>query len=199
MRYWTIYTPLKGPDSFVSIAAVDTAGKGFKRTGLYNYQWPAEKAGDVDKHLEYYYSSWDGQSPGDGKPSLCKKDAETIKLLQLAQKIREQKQVIKEAFLQLSKKGFVCSFGKKIDSSREDLDNLTQLLDYCKRKSMPKTELRLYDNSFLTVTLEQLQQIRDELQEYCLAAYHKKWQKEVAIDKADTIDKVLSITWDSKE
>ena len=199
MRYWTIYTPLEGPGAFVSIAAVDTAGTGSKLPGLYMYQWPAAQAGSVDRNPDYFFTAWDGPAPGQGKPSLAKKEEETIKALQLTKKRREQKQVIKASFRQLSKQGFVCSYGKRLDSSREDLDNLTQLLDYCKRKNITETELRLYDNAFLTVSLEQLQKIREELQEYCLAAYHRKWQKEVAIDKAETMAGIAAITWDSKE
>jgi len=113
---------------------------------------------------------------------------------------KKQKEKVKADFLRIPAKGMIsASLGVKIDSGREDKDNFRELLDYCNRLSLTETDLRLYDNSFIKVTPAQLQVVIEELQEFGLGLYQKKWAKEAAIDQAADKAAVKAITWESVE
>lgn len=112
---------------------------------------------------------------------------------------QNQKRSIKEAFLLAPSQGMTCSLGHKVNSTREDKDNMKELLDYCTRLSIGSITIRLYDNSFISVTTADLISIINEIQEFGLGLYQRKWAKEAAIDAAATENEVTAITWESTE
>lgn len=113
-------------------------------------------------------------------------------------KIR-QKATIKDSFLLAPSQGMTSSLGHKVNSTREDKDNMKELLDYCTRLSIGSITIRLYDNSFASVTTADLITIINEIQEFGLGLYQRKWAKEAAIDAAATEDEITAITWESTE
>ncbi|MBM9605977.1 DUF4376 domain-containing protein [Desulfopila inferna] len=106
---------------------------------------------------------------------------------------------IKQAFVIAPKSGLTTSLGIKVDCKREDKDNFQELLDYCTRKSLAGTSIRLHNNDFAEVSVADLQIIINEIQEHGLTLYQRKWAKEAAIDQATTEVQIKAITWDSVE
>ena len=110
-----------------------------------------------------------------------------------------QKAVITEAFQVVPKLGLTTSLGLRVNSARLDKDNMQELQGYCIRHGLAEITIRLYDNTFASVTIANLKTIINEIQEFGLGLYQHKWAKEAAIDAAETEADVTAITWGSEE
>ena len=107
---------------------------------------------------------------------------------------------IKTAFDAAPSLGLQTSLGYRVNATRTDKSNVEELLDYCQRNSLPGTsQFRIYDNSFVAASVANLQTIINEIQEFGLGLYARKWAKETAIEAATTEEAALAITWESEE
>lgn len=82
-----------------------------------------------------------------------------------------------------------------IDSRRSDLDNLKNLAAYLYGMNIPETQLRMADNSMITVTTARLEEIIAQLIGHGLELYQKKWTLITMIEVATTIAEVDAVKW----
>ena len=103
---------------------------------------------------------------------------------------------IKNAFLNAGN-GYMYSETLKTNVNAGDVAfrNVQSLIDYMTENNITNTQFRVYDNSFVEITLDQLKQLKNEMIQYGLNLYHKKWDLESQIKNATTIDEVLQIKW----
>jgi hypothetical protein len=107
-----------------------------------------------------------------------------------------QKGLIKASFGAAPLAGLMTSLGYRVDADRQDKSNVEELLDYCTRMGLPGTDqFRIHDNSFVAVSIADLQTIINEIQVFGLGLYAIKWTRELAIDAATTADQVTAIVW----
>ncbi|MFV0626345.1 MAG: DUF4376 domain-containing protein [Alphaproteobacteria bacterium] len=83
------------------------------------------------------------------------------------------------------------SLGFEIDATRLSKDDIESLLYV----DMFPVRFRDYDNEFHDLTKEQAETLKKEIIAYGLAVYQKKWELEVAIKNATTIEEVEVIKW----
>lgn len=104
---------------------------------------------------------------------------------------------LKQDFKNLPSLGYESqAIGKKINATYVDLQNMKSLLEYMQANNIDKVQFRCYDNSFVEITQDQLQQAINELIAYGIKCYQKKWNIEQKILAATTQDELLSIKWD---
>ena len=84
---------------------------------------------------------------------------------------------------------------KKINTSRNDKDNMESLLNYMKLRNLQVAPFRVYDNSIIYITQEQLSSMIVEILEYGLWLYQHKWELQQRVDNAQTPEEVLEIIW----
>jgi len=106
---------------------------------------------------------------------------------------------IKQAFFNAGNAGLTTSLGLKVDANRVDKDNFQEVLNDCLDDNLPGATIRLWDNSFADVSVDDLRTIIREIRKNGLALYQRKWMKETAIKKATTEAQIKAITWDSVE
>jgi hypothetical protein len=87
------------------------------------------------------------------------------------------------------------TIGAEINARLQDIETIRNLIEIMEMQGNNTTPFRLYDNSFTTVTLEQLKSIKSELMEYGLGVHQKKWNLEEKIDNATSIKTVEGISW----
>lgn len=103
---------------------------------------------------------------------------------------------IEAAFnLSLSGSMFSNSLQKEVNIGEKHLRNVEKLISYMQANNITETQFRVYDNSFITVTLTQLQNLRLEMIQYGLDMYQKKWQLEQQIDAATNEEELAAIVW----
>jgi len=103
---------------------------------------------------------------------------------------------ITEQFNSCETKGFFSqTIQKKINSSREDKDNMQSLLTYMEQKNLAYTAFRLYDNSIIYITQEQLRNMLTELLEYGVWIYQHKWELQARVNSCNTVEEVLEVVW----
>jgi len=85
---------------------------------------------------------------------------------------------------------------KEINADRESLQNMKDLLRKMDKDNMDKTVFRCFDDSYVEVTREQLSNMIDELINYGLGLFRKKWQYENIINSADNIDDIINLKWE---
>lgn len=90
---------------------------------------------------------------------------------------------------------FSPTFQVNVDIGDEHLRNVEKLIDYMEGIGMKKVMFRVYDNSFVEATLDDLKKLKVEMIEHGLQAYHKKWNLEAALEAATTIEEVNAIQW----
>ena len=123
-------------------------------------------------------------------------EATDITLKQLKQRKINQ---LKTDFNNLPNLGFHSqTIDKTINAKYTDLLNMKSLLAYMTKNNLSTVKFRCFDNSFVDITQAQLQSMIDELIDYGIQCYNKKWQIEQAINQATTIDKLKSIQWDKQ-
>lgn len=101
--------------------------------------------------------------------------------------------ILKENFNRTLQEGetFSETIQKKIDSRLIDLNNIASLI-----KILPEgvtTPFRCADNSFVEVTLQQLQLMEKEIIQYGLNLYQQKWQLEQQIENAQTLQELRNL------
>lgn len=108
-----------------------------------------------------------------------------------------QKGRISHAFRTAPNSGHVVVAGYVMDSTRDDIDNLSRLRDRLLETGTTSSTVTIRDkgNQFHTVTVAELSEIVGELTDFGLGLYAKKWQLETAIDSAITVEEVEAITW----
>lgn len=106
---------------------------------------------------------------------------------------------LKSDFSMLQTRGHITSstISKDIDASYQALTNMQSLLTYMQTNNITSTQIRCYDNTFVTVTQTQLQSIVNELIKFGLQIYQKKWTIENSIVSATTLTDLNAINWDS--
>ncbi len=82
-----------------------------------------------------------------------------------------------------------------INARKTDLDNAMGLAQSLRDNSEASTQFRCFDNSFVTVTPADLDQIAKELRMVGRQAYEKKWTLQSQIDAATTADAVTAVVW----
>ena len=120
---------------------------------------------------------------------------QTVDLLATAKTV--QKNRIGHAFRTAPDAGYEVSAGFVMDSTREDLDNLTRLKERMLETGTTTTKVQIRDkaNQFHEVTVAELAEIVGDLTDFGLSLFAKKWQLETAIDAATTVEAVEAITW----
>jgi hypothetical protein len=109
----------------------------------------------------------------------------------------QKKNIIKSIFLGQPKSGYIVSSGFKMDCNRDDIDNLSLLLKRMIDSGDTTTtaNIRDFDNQFHQVTIGELSDIINELVDYGLYLFNHKWEKEVEIEAAQTVEEVNDIVW----
>ena len=88
----------------------------------------------------------------------------------------------------------------KSNMASRDHISLLQQVKPVEQEGLPNdgtVVLRDYDNHYIVVTREQLDQIADLQRQNALALLHRKWMLQERIEDAKTSVEVQSITWDS--
>lgn len=104
---------------------------------------------------------------------------------------------IRDGFAQAPLNGHLTAGGFKMDTKREDIDNLSILRDRLVETGTTSTTttIRDYDNQFHTVTVAELSEIAGELIDFGLGLFARKWELEQALAAAKTEEEVLAVTW----
>lgn len=79
-------------------------------------------------------------------------------------------------------------------NTKNDLQNLESVISYMTRYEVAETIYRGYTES-VSATLDELNLLKSEMEDYGLELYNRKWLKESNIDMAKTIEEVKSIEW----
>lgn len=118
-----------------------------------------------------------------------------------ADKLAEAKarkyQEIKNDFENEKTNGYMYSntLSAKVDSKIEDVITLTNLIEYMENNSVAETEFRTYQNTFITTTLSQLKDLKNEMQQHGVSIHQKKWELENRVANATSIETVEGISW----
>ena len=87
------------------------------------------------------------------------------------------------------------TLSKDVNVGRNHLQNLTSLIEYMTVNNIDNTQFRVYDNSFVTATLSQMQSLKLDLIDRGLTLYQHKWDLETQIENAETQEAIEAITW----
>lgn len=101
-----------------------------------------------------------------------------------ARKARELSLAFQQALTQGS--FFSQTLGKEVNSGIQHLLNVEGLILYLQEKGLEQTEFRCYDNTFVQVTLKDLQSLRFEMIVHRLALYKRKWALEDQVNQAQS-------------
>ena len=120
---------------------------------------------------------------------------QTVDLLATAKAV--QKGRVSHCFRTAPNAGHEVTAGYIMDSTREDIDNLSRLRDRLLETGTTLSTVTIRDkgNQFHTVTVAELSEIVGELTDFGLGLYAKKWQLENEIETATTVEAVEAITW----
>jgi hypothetical protein len=107
---------------------------------------------------------------------------------------------ITKAFLNTFKIGMSSStLGVLVDVRRSgndnDLQNYESLYDYMVSSATNNTQLKVYDNSFVNCTVEQLKNLITEIKAYAVSVYQKKFTLLSATESATNETEINTITW----
>ncbi len=105
--------------------------------------------------------------------------------------------LIKQAFENERLNGYMLSktVQKEIDTNTTSLTNIQGLIALMTASGITTSQFRCKDNSFIEVTLEQLNSMMLEIIEFGSSLYKKKWLLESQINSATTVDEVNSVEW----
>lgn len=131
----------------------------------------------------------------------------------------KKKSEIKSAFEAAPSYGFDTSFGYKMDSKREDIDNMWNLRSYAEGQvydaveaNIPESDasfnaaykaqlaattvtIRDFNNEYHIITIPELGQLISEMIGFGLSLYQKKWELENQIDGAISEVQLAEISW----
>lgn len=157
----------------------------------------------VPDNIQLDELEWNGQN-------LILKSQEQIQAEKLLKLKQEKLKQVSQSFEDTITNGHFFSQALQIEidcrrnSTKNDLQNVENIiefliltngqgLDVYRGYTNPETNETQYAYN---VTLEQLQQVKLEMIQYGLQLYNKKWQLEDAINNAQTLEKLNSITID---
>ena len=83
-----------------------------------------------------------------------------------------------------------------VNVGRGHLQNVTSLIDHMIENNLETVQFRVYDNSFISITLVQLQELKLELIDNGMSLYQHKWDLEEQIDNAVTQEAIEAIIWE---
>ncbi len=87
------------------------------------------------------------------------------------------------------------TLSKDVNVGRGHSQNVNSLIDHMIDSSLETVQFRIYDNSFISITLTQLQELKLELINYGMSLYQHKWDLEEQIEDAVTQEAIQAITW----
>jgi len=110
---------------------------------------------------------------------------------------QHKKSEIKSAFQKAVSSGFMYSeiLQADVNFGYEHLKNVENLIENMKSNNLTEIQFRIYDNSFVTATLEQLENLKFEMIRYEINLYQKKWDLEQQIDAAVSEEEINQINW----
>lgn len=102
---------------------------------------------------------------------------------------------IKTAFAAAEADGFVeSSLGFRADATRRSIGDIEGLIDLVSSGALPTpVTFRGYDNAYHSLTLDQLNTLRLEVEGRGPLLYARKWELEAAVDAAETVEAVQAI------
>ena len=83
-----------------------------------------------------------------------------------------------------------------INARRTDLENLKEVKLQLEEDNLPSVPFRCFDNSFVELTLSDVNIMIKELREYGFSLYRRKWTLLYLIDIATTKEEVDLVSWD---
>jgi len=86
------------------------------------------------------------------------------------------------------------TINKEVNARSDDILNISRLVSRMERESTVSTQFRLYDNSFVELTLTQIKTLLTECEDAVLDLYHKKWGLLSQIDVAN-LESIGVIEW----
>jgi len=122
-------------------------------------------------------------------------NSETEELIPDITPTREKKlKEIKDAFQQEQQSGHITSsLGFEINADDIALRNITSLIDILNDEDI--VQFRDYNNEFHTLTKADLITLKQEIIQYGLRLYQKKWTLEQQIEQAQTKEELEGIKW----
>jgi len=110
--------------------------------------------------------------------------------------LKQQKKAgIKRAFEEELKKGYLTSFGFKVDSKLDDLNNFDVTLKFAEMAGMTSVTIRDYDNITRTLTFDEFKQMCVELGQHIQQQFQKKWDLQAQVDEVTTEEELNNISW----
>lgn len=109
--------------------------------------------------------------------------------------------LIKKTFEDFTEDGYMFSqvLNKEINLGSTHLRNVDSLLQLMEHTGMETTMFRCYDNTYSSVTIEQLKQIKLEMISYGLQLYSKKWYVESIIMSTTSLEELKQLSTDFKD
>ena len=80
------------------------------------------------------------------------------------------------------------TIGKKVNSRLEDIMNVRLLLDFMHIKGINKIQFRLFDNSYTTLTINEVKDVYHELISHYMSMRYKKWALDGLINVSKDVD-----------
>lgn len=122
-------------------------------------------------------------------------DSVTEELIPDITPTREEKlKEIKDAFQQEQQSGHITSsFGFEVNADDIALRNINSLIDML--NDVDTVQFRDYNNEFHTLTKADLITLKQEIIQYGLGLYQKKWTLEQQIEQAQTKEELEGIKW----
>lgn len=128
-------------------------------------------------------------------PSMEWLEAQMIRLYRVQKKAEIKDELYIE--LETGKHGYTTlglANNFKLDSGRNDLQNLQNLRDRLNRLNETGAAVRTYDNTFQPITIAELDVVIGELVDYVFTLYQRKWEVEAAIDAATSVEALEAIS-----
>jgi len=89
--------------------------------------------------------------------------------------------------------GYTTSLGIVVDSRTVDRDNVSALLEHMSIANLTQIDFRLFDNSFVTLSLADVQTVYNEIVANLVSLSQLKWSIEAEINAATTMEEVNSV------
>ena len=87
------------------------------------------------------------------------------------------------------------TIGREVNARLQDIESIRNLIEVMELQDKTSTQFRVYNNTFVNISLDELKQLKSELMEYGLGVHEKKWDLENKVANATSIETVKSITW----
>ena len=136
------------------------------------------------------------EQQGDWKVDVAQKKLVYSPYVPTFDELKQRKKAeIKRAFEEELKKGYLTSFGFKVDSKLEDLNNFDVTLKFAEMAGMTEIAIRDYDNITRTLTFDEFKQMCLELGQHIQQQFQKKWDLQAQVDEVTIIEELSNISW----